>query len=78
VAGGFEFGDEPLGFFRRVGAGGVEAGAGVGAGLCGGEHVPDDQGQGVGDGDDGAFFGGGVAVAAEAPYQPVVSGFEPR
>src|SRR5215467_15330644 len=35
------------------------------------------RGKGVGDGDDGAFFGGGVAVAAEAPHQPVVAGFEP-
>jgi len=39
--------------------------------------VPDDYGEGVRDGDDGAFFGGRVAVAAEAPYQPVVAGFEP-
>ena len=77
MAEGFEFGDEPLGFFRRVRAVGVEVGAEIGVGLAGGQHVPDDYGEGVGDGDDGPFFGGGVAVAAESQHQPVVSGFEP-
>src|SRR6266568_9368896 len=51
VAEGFESGDEPLGFLRRVGAGGVEVGAEVGIGLAGGQHVPDDHDQGAGDGD---------------------------
>ena len=38
VAEGFEFGDEPLGFFRRVRAVGVEVGAEIGVGLAGGHE----------------------------------------
>jgi len=71
VAEGFEPGDEPVGFPGRVGAGGVEVGAEVGAGLAGGQHVPGDHGEGVGD---GAFLRGGAPLAAEPAYQPVVPG----
>src|SRR5580700_1416528 len=76
VAEGLEPGDEPLRFAGRVGVAGVEVWTEVGVGRFGGEHMPDDHGQGVGDGDDGAFPGDGIAVAAEAQYQPVITGLE--
>src|ERR1700746_855122 len=63
------------------GASGVlAAGEVVGAefvvGLPGGQDVPDDHDQGVGDHDDGFLLGELAAVAAPFHYVPVVEGFE--
>src|ERR1700745_3907075 len=45
-------------------------------GLPGGQDVPDDHDQGVGDHDDGFLLGELAAVAAPFHYVPVVEGFE--
>jgi len=55
VAEGFELGDQAAGFAFGVQAGGEVAGPEFVVGLSGGQDVPDDDDQGVGDDDDGLF-----------------------
>src|SRR6266498_3640881 len=60
---GLQLGDELLGVGFGVDAAGVVVGAEVGVGLPGGEHVPDDLDEGVGDGERG-FLGGAGGLPA--------------
>jgi len=60
MAEGFKPGDEPAGFFFRVGAAFVEIGAQIGVGPAGGQDMPDDHQQGMSDGDDGFLFAAGL------------------
>src|SRR6266566_8231203 len=76
VAEGFESGDQAAGFAFGVQAAGEVAGAEFVVGLPGGQDVPDDDDQGVGDHDDGFLLGELAAVAAPFHYVPVVEGFE--
>src|SRR6266566_9154987 len=72
VAEGFESGDQAAGFAFGVQAAGEVAGAEFVVGLPGGQDVPDDDDQGVGDHDDGFLLGELAAVAAPFHYVPVV------
>src|SRR5215813_5356051 len=76
VAEGLELGDEAAGFAFGVQAGGEVAGSEFVVGLSGGQDVPADDDQGVGDHDDGFLLGSGTAVAAPFHDVPVVEGFE--
>jgi hypothetical protein len=60
VAEGLELGDQSSGLSLGIGAVVVEVGAEVVIGSFGREDVPDDDQQGVGDGDDGFFFAAGL------------------
>jgi len=72
VSEGLESGDESAGFFRGVYSTVEVVGAEVCVGFAGGKHVPDDDGQFVGDGDDGFVLRGRVALAAELADMPAV------
>src|SRR6266496_4028696 len=76
VAEGFELGDQAPGFPFGVEAGGEVVSTQFVVGLSGGQDVPDDDDQGVGDHDDGLLLGGGAAVAAPFNDVPVVERFE--
>src|SRR6267142_7070846 len=76
VSEGFEPGDQAAGFSFRVQAAGEVAGAELLIGLPGGQDVPDDDYQGVGDHDDGFLLGDRAAVAAPFHHVPVVEGLE--
>jgi hypothetical protein len=64
VSEGFEFGDEAAGFAFGVQAAVEVVGAEFLVGGAGGQDVPDDDEDGVGDDDDGLVLRGDVAVAA--------------
>src|SRR5216683_4341947 len=76
VAEGFEFRDQAPGFPVGVQAAGEVVGAELVVGSGGGQDVPDDHQQGVGDHDDGFLFRGRAAVAAPFHDVPVVEGLE--
>lgn len=62
---GFEFGDEATSFFVGIHAGGEVVGAEILVRPAGGQHVPNDDDQLVGDGDDRLLVGSGTAEATE-------------
>ena len=72
----FELGDEAAGFPLRVQAAVEVVGAELVVGSAGGQDVPDDDQDGVGDDDDGLVLGGAAAVPAGFHDVPVVEGPE--
>jgi hypothetical protein len=64
VAEGFELGDDAAGFAFGIEAGGEVVRTEFPIGFAGGQDVPDDDDQGVGDDDDGFLLGDLAAVAA--------------
>lgn len=76
VAEGLKLRDEAAGFFFGVDAGGEVVGAELLTGAGGGEHVPDDDDQFVGDDDDRLIFGLRAAEAAELADVPAVERLE--
>lgn len=71
-----EFDEETFGLFLGVEAGGEVVGAEVLIGAAGSEDVPDDDGQFVGDDDDGLLLGLPAVVAAELADVTVVEGLQ--
>jgi hypothetical protein len=76
VAEGLEAGDQASCFAFGVELAGEVVGAEFLVGFSGGQDVPVDEDQGVGDDDDGFVLGDLAAVAAPFDDVPVVEGFE--
>src|SRR5581483_766667 len=74
---GFQFGYQAPGFSLGVGAAVIEVCSQFCIGRIGGEDVPDDHNEGVGNGDGCFLLCCWVAVAPETQHEAVVAGAEP-